>query len=202
MFVNGIDVSHFQGKINWGAVAGDPNRIQFAYAKATEGATYTDPLFSTNYAGMKQAGIKRGAYHFFRPAVSVSDQVQNFLRAVGQMDVGDMAPMLDVEQADGQSPATIAGGVTQWLDQVQVALSRVPIIYTFPAFWNTNVGDEKLLNEFPLWIANFTSNPQPKLPAGAPGYRIWQYSDAGKVAGISGNVDLDRLNGSIDDLCR
>ena len=185
MFLNGIDVSHMQGAIDWQAVAQDPARIAFAYAKATEGVTYTDPAFAANYAAIKAAGLKRGAYHFFRPEDAVQPQVQNFLKALGTPQPDDLPPMLDVEVADGVSPQVLAAGVRQWLEQVSQALSCTPLIYTTAGFWNASVGDAALWNSYPLWIAEYTSSPQPILPAGATHYAFWQYSQSGKVAGIA-----------------
>ncbi|HEV3471189.1 MAG TPA: GH25 family lysozyme, partial [Pyrinomonadaceae bacterium] len=112
----GIDVSHYQGGVNWEAVKAAG--CAFAFAKATEGAGVTDPFFHANWAGMKAAGLLRGAYHFFRPAQDAAQQAAHFLSTV-QLQPGDLPPVLDVETADGVAGADLVGGVQTWLDAVE-----------------------------------------------------------------------------------
>src|SRR5215472_10861520 len=102
----GIDVSHYQGTIDWASVrtAG----IVFAYAKATEGITYTDPLFTNNWSAMKAAGVVRGAYLFFHSNDDPTAEADHYLSVVGTIAPGDLPPMLDVEVTDSQTPAVIA----------------------------------------------------------------------------------------------
>ena len=96
--LHGIDVSHYQKKIDWGKVAAQD--VHFAFIKATEGETYKDSFFCENWASIKAAGIKRGAYHFFRPTLSAEMQATNFIEMT-ELGNGDIAPVLDVEVADG-----------------------------------------------------------------------------------------------------
>ncbi len=93
----GIDVSHHQGNVNWHAVA--EAGVSFAFVKATDGDTFVDPQFSTNWTGIKDAGIMRGAYHFFRPARPVDSQVENFVRTIRETGDGDLPSVLDLEEA-------------------------------------------------------------------------------------------------------
>jgi lysozyme len=93
--VNGIDVFHNNGTIDWENVAAAG--VSFAFAKATEGETFRDPKFNANYTEMKNNGIIRGAYHFFRPNKDGRKQAENFLKLVQALGPGDLPPSLDVE---------------------------------------------------------------------------------------------------------
>jgi lysozyme len=200
MALQGIDVSHIQGVIDWEAVAGDASNIKFAYVKATEGTSFIDPEFSVNYAALESVGIKRGAYHFFHPSDPIPAQVQNFLKVLGDMQQGDLPPVLDVEVSNGLSPDSVADNILQWLEQVKNALNCTPLIYTSSGFWNGSVGTNSLFATYPLWIAEYTMRAAPILPQGASDYAFWQYSSTGSINGIQVPVDLDYFNGSEDNL--
>lgn len=193
----GVDVSHFDGSINWTNVktAG----IVFAYARATEGTTFTDPEFGANWADMKAAGIVRGADAFFHANLDPTIQADYFLSVMGTLQPGDLPPMLDVEVTDGQSAATIATNVNIWVNHVQALTGRAPLIYASSSFWASSVGNSTALSEFPLWIANWGVTC-PTLPAAWTDWAIWQYSATGTVSGIAGAVDLDKFNGTMSDL--
>lgn len=197
-----MDVSHFQGTINWSAVAADPAKIVFGYAKASQGATVKDAQYKANYAGMRANGIIPGAYHFFDANVDVGLQVKNFLSMVPALQQGDLPPALDVEATDGMTGTQIFKGVQEWIAQVQAALGCTPVIYTSASFWNDNniTGNTNLFATSPLWVAQYTSAPAPNLPKGASVYTFWQYSQSGSVAGMT--VDLDRFNGSMTQLSK
>lgn len=198
--LQGLDVSHFNGQIDWMRVAADPSRPAFAYAKASQGCGNADPMFTANYAGIKEAKLLRGAYHMFCPDQPAGAQAEHFLSVLGRAG-GDRAPMLDVELAGhGVGQAAYAAAVTAWLDAVGTALQCKPVIYTNARFWNANLGSFDAFCAYPLWIAEYTAQPAPVLPAGATRYALWQYSDTGRMAGIAGNVDLDRFNGDADAL--
>jgi lysozyme len=102
--VQGIDVSHYQGVVDWQQVA--QNGMAFAFAKATEGITYVDPQLAANWDGIRVAGLVRGAYHFFEPNDDAAQQAQHFLSTV-QLQPGDLPPVLDVETTGGVSDAQI-----------------------------------------------------------------------------------------------
>ena len=196
--VNGIDVSHNNANIDWKTVAADG--IAFAFTKATEGKNFQDPQFNANYAAMKANSIIRGAYHFFRPSADAKAQAENLLEMVHALEAGDLPPALDVEVNDNQTPSAIISGIQLWLDVVGAALKCKPIIYTSASFWNANLNGTAQFAEHPLWVAHYTSKPQPNIPMGFSRYTIWQFSEQGVVKGIKGNVDLDRFNGSLDQL--
>ena len=134
----GPDVSHYQGTIDWGQVKAAG--ASFAMAKATEGNSYKDPTFHTNWVGMKSAGIKvRGAYHFGRPADTAQSQADLFVAAIGTMAAGDFT-VLDIEQSDSQSPATVAAFSAEFCKLVKAKTGRPVFVYTGAWFWNPSAG--------------------------------------------------------------
>jgi GH25 family lysozyme M1 (1,4-beta-N-acetylmuramidase)/nucleoid-associated protein YgaU/pimeloyl-ACP methyl ester carboxylesterase len=189
----GVDVSNWQGNINWQSVKNDG--YSFAFVKASEGTSYSDPYFSQNWQETKNAGIVRGAYHFFHPNLDATAQANQFVKMIGTLAPNDLPPVLDLEVTDGVNATGITSSVQQWLDVVEDAIGRKPIIYTTPGFWQYNVGNTQQFADYPLWIANWQVQ-QPKVPGGWNDWAFWQYTDSGRVNGISGNVDLNRFSSS------
>src|SRR5262245_43937892 len=99
--LDGIDVSHYDGAIDWAAVKASGQA--FAVAKSTEGTSYVDPTFATNWAAMKQHGVVRSAYHFFHANLDPIAEADHFLKIMGPLEPGDLPPVLDLEVDDGQS---------------------------------------------------------------------------------------------------
>lgn len=202
----GIDISHWQGEINWGAVAGDG--IKFAYIKATGGTEYLDGEFDDNYASSYNAGIIRGAYHFARPNYSGPVQQARFFVNNGggwSADGMTLPPMLDMEynpsggDCYGLSDAQMVDWIAGFSNEVKRLTGRYPAIYTSTSWWKLCTGNSGAFNSTnALMIAHWASDPNP-LP-NWPFYTIWQYTSKGSVAGIGGNVDRDVFNGSYDRL--
>lgn len=188
-FAQGIDVSKDQGTIDWPAVA--QAGITFAFVKATDGETYVDPNFAANWAGAAAAGLLRGAYHFFRAEDSPQSQVDLFWTTVG--GTGELGLVVDVEKTMGVSNATLIANLTQFLDELQKASGRQPLIYTYPSFWKA-LGTTAF-GAYPLWVAEYEV-AAPTIPSGWSSWRYWQSSQSGTVPGITGNVDLDVFNGT------
>ncbi len=190
----GIDVSHYQGQVNWATVKAAG--VAFAFAKATDGLTHPDAFFSANWSGIKNAGLVRGAYHFFRPAQDAAAQAQTFLQAVA-LQSGDLPPVLDVENADGVSNNVLQSGVQTWLETVRAQTGVTPIVYASPGFWNQHMNSN--FGSYPLWVAQYGVQT-PKIPNGWTDWKFWQYSQSGHVNGVNGAVDLDYFQGTTDDL--
>jgi GH25 family lysozyme M1 (1,4-beta-N-acetylmuramidase) len=197
-YIEGIDVSHWQGTINWSKVAGSGK--QFAFIKATEGYGYVDPNYASNIAGARAAGVVAGAYHYARPDLgnAPKDEADWFLDHTNFAS-GDLLPVLDLEVSGTLSVTQLQQWVSDWLNEVHNVTGRWAIIYTSPSFWQTSMGDtDQFAANDPLWIANWRVS-SPSVPAGnwaGNGWSFWQYSDSGHVQGISGSVDLDRASGS------
>jgi lysozyme len=208
MPVLGIDVSNHNPPINWQTVKS--SKILFAFAKATDGETYQDRAFMRNWLGMKEVGIIRGAYHFFRPLKSPQEQVKNFLSFV-KFQPSDLPPVLDVESWPEYVEEEWKGikinqrivAVKAWLDEVEQKTGEKPIIYTSPSFWEEYMNNTQDFTDHPLWIAHYTPNAKPDVPAnnwGGKGYTFWQHTESGTVGGVSGNVDRNRFKGSLENL--
>lgn len=196
--VKGIDVSHRQGEIDWTRVAAAG--VQFCYVKATEGAGVQDPRFRENFDGSKAAGLIGGAYHYFRPDRDAHAQAENFLGVVASLSPGDLQPALDVEVTGGKDAKTVLDGIQAWVEAVENVLGRQPILYTFPAFWTQTLLGSSRFSAYHLWIAHYTLKASPTVPRGFDDYLFWQFSEQGNVDGIGGKVDLDRFNGSLEEL--
>lgn len=194
--VQGVDVSYYQGKIDWSAVA--KTSVKFAIVRVSDGEVFSDPRFDENWKGAKAAGLVRGLYQFFRPAQDPVKQADLVIDALASDPIGegDLPVVLDVETSDGVSNATLRSRMKTWLQRVESATGKRPIVYT-AAFMQNVVGGG--FADYPLWVANYTTQC-PLVPSGWTSWGMWQYSDHGKVSGIQGNVDRDVWNGSLSDL--
>ena len=193
----GMDVSYYESSINWAAAKA--GGIQYAFIRVSDGTGFHDPKFQQYWAAAKSAGVIRGAYQFFRPAQSATAQADLLISAVGSYTPGDLPPVIDVEVTGGMSASAIAAGVRTWVDRVKGALGVTPIIYTGYYFWRDSVGAPSSFHDNPLWVAAYVSHC-PDIPSTWSKWQFWQYSDTGSVSGISGGVDVNRFNGSLDDL--
>ncbi|HVA60188.1 MAG TPA: GH25 family lysozyme [Mycobacteriales bacterium] len=180
----GVDVSAFQGRIDWPSVAGD--HIGFAYIKATEGANFVDPEFVRNWAAAGSAGLARGAYHFFSLCVPGIVQARNFMQAVPP-DPAALAPALDLELAGNcharPSAETVAAQLAAFLQAVQAATGRQVVLYLGSDFaYRYPLPVEQ---SQPLWLRRLFRRP--------PGRQwvFWQVDGNADVSGITGDVDLD-----------
>jgi lysozyme len=194
--VKGVDVSVYQGTVNWKSVKASGRA--FAFARVSDGLDYPDSKFDTNWAGIKAAGLLRGAYQFFRPGQDPTKQADMFVAKMGTLGEDDLPPVMDMEVTDGQSPATIQAHMKTWLARVELKTGRKPLIYT-AAFMSGNVGNG--FTGYPLWVANYGATC-PLMPANFTSWKFWQSSSTGSVSGISGDVDLDEFNGNLTALTK
>jgi lysozyme len=191
----GVDVSYYQGDISWPRVhrAG----VTFAFIRAYDGIDVFDPKFVANWNGAKSAGILRGAYQYFRPDVSPIDQADALIRVLRMYGEGELPPVLDVETLDGRALPDVAAAAKLWIDRVRAELHVEPIVYTNYGMWRWRPATE--LGTQPLWLAHYTTQC-PSIPGPWVRWTFWQYTDAGRVPGIGGSVDLDVFDGTLDDL--
>lgn len=195
--MKGVDVSYYQGTIDWSAVKADG--VEFAFVRISDGLGTIDTKFEQNWAGTKDAGILRGAYQFFRPNQDAIAQADLFLDKLGTLEANDLPPVIDVEAAGGMTPAQIADRVGIWIDRVKAATGMTPIIYTGFYFWRDSVGAADFPGS-PLWHAQYTSAECPNIPPPWTDWAIWQYTASGRVNGIAGDVDTNRFNGTREQL--
>ncbi len=196
--VKGIDVSYYQGTIDWTRVAGDG--VRYAFIRVSDGTGFVDPKFPTYWAQSRAAGIVHGAYQFFRPNQDPIAQANLLLSKIGTHQPDDLPPVIDVEADGGLTPAQVAAKVKLWMDHVEAAIGVKPIVYTGFYFWRDQVGAPAFAESSPLWHAQYSSAACPNIPAPWSDWAFWQYTDSGSVDGIPGNVDMNRFNGTYDDL--
>jgi lysozyme len=205
-YAKGLDVSHWQGPIDWLQVAGAGHT--FVFAKATEGTTITDLTYAINRAGAQGVGMKLGAYHFGRPGGSTDAartanaiaQADHFVD-IAQTTGGDLPPVLDLETKGGLAQPALLTWTRAWLDEVTARTGVRPLVYTSPSFWKTALADSPAIagTGTKLWVAHWTANASPLVPGsnwGGTGWSFWQWTDCSKVPGIAHCVDGDRVNGA------
>jgi lysozyme len=187
----GIDVSYYQGDITWSRVrrAG----VKFAFIRAADGVDILDTKFDTNWKGAHMAGIPRGAYQYFRADESPLDQADVMIALLRTHGTGELPPVIDLEDAAGLPLATVAANARIWIDRVRSELKVEPLVYTNPGMWISRGAPE--LGTQLLWLAHYTEIC-PTIPAPWVRWKIWQYTDTGRVDGIDGFVDLDVLDGT------
>ncbi|PUZ26576.1 lysozyme [Chitinophaga costaii] len=190
--MHGIDVSKFQQDINWNAVGQmqvEQVKISFAFIKATEGITRQDAAFKRNWVKCRDAGVIRGAYHFFYATRDPLKQAINFKNVVN-LESGDLPPVLDIETSNNQPAAVIRMTARIWLEEMEKAYKVKPIIYTNMKFYHNYLGDE--FDDYPLWVAHYYVEKNPQT---ARSWMFWQHNDRGRVDGIRTTVDFNVFNG-------
>src|SRR3954447_22803373 len=214
----GIDVSRFQGSIDWPTVA-TTGGIRFAFVQASRGSGAdctvkpaqcgADPYFASNRVAAEANGIRVGAYHRAfaaggTPETARADAIAEAgvsRGAVGSMQGGELVPVLDVETPfTGMTSASLRAWIRTWVKKVNKRLGRKPMIYTNASSWGVTGNTLEFAKaKYPLWVAEWGVSA-PSVPASnwaGRGYSVWQYSSSGAVAGISGKVDQDRLGRGI-----
>ncbi len=184
----GIDVSHYQGQINWQAARAD-DHVQYCYIKATENASLVDNMYYQNVRQARAAGVLVGTYHFFSPTASAAAQLLNLTRTMPTLRDQDLVPMIDVEARGKCSIEEFRTRLHYMLKGVEQHYGVRPIIYTGQNFYNKYLVGH--FDDYVYMIAKYGDEP-PTLD-GMPKFAIWQYSQHGRVAGIRGDVDLSRF---------
>ncbi|HET6830296.1 MAG TPA: glycoside hydrolase family 25 protein [Solirubrobacterales bacterium] len=211
--IKGIDVSRFQGRVGWTLVG--KTDIRFAYLAASRGygrdctvvpeECGRDPWFDRNYGKARRVGLRVGAYHRAFPAGpgrknakrDARREANRFVAVVGKVRGRDLRPALDVEHPFRRlGERNLRVWIRTWAKRVERALDVKPIIYTNASSWAAT-GDTTWFatNGYPLWVANFDV-PRPLVPAAnwaGKGWTIWQYTSSGRIRGIDGAVDRNRL---------
>ncbi|WP_441926243.1 glycoside hydrolase family 25 protein [Paenibacillus sp. 2TAF8] len=193
----GIDVSRYQGNIDWAKVKA--SGMTFVFIKATEGRTYIDPNFQKNVTGALGAGMMVGTYHFFRGtsveiAKAEAAHYANTLNQIGGAKTLQLPPVMDYENnPENLSKAQMNTVAKVFLTELQRLTGVKPIIYTgnsFAANFDTSLGS------YDLWIARYSNTRVPNDQPAWKRWTFWQYTDSGKVNGISGNVDMNEFEGT------
>jgi lysozyme len=195
--VHGIDVSKFQGNIDWNAVA--DSGVKFAWIKATEGGDHADERFQANWNGAKAAGIPHGAYHFVYWCRPPLEEI-NWFEQNAPVEDDALPPVLDVEATPTSKTChrhlTQAGAVADMrvmLQEMERHYGKRPIIYTTVDFYEAILVDGAL-SDYPIWVRSTKYHPAVKY--GSRAWQFWQYQSDGQTPGIGVNVDRDVFYGT------
>src|SRR5450759_2668364 len=203
--VSGPDVSSYQHplgySINWTA-AKVSGGASFAFVKATEGGTYTNPYFARDFAALRASGLIRGAYHFANPTASTTSavtQAKHFVAVAGTMsNPGDLPPVLDLEVNNGLPAASLIAWTRSYLNEIKALTGRDAIIYSAPYFWRGSMANTSAFASYPLWVASYSSTVT--LFGGWRSFTFWQYTDHANLPGLPPTVDMSVFNGNLDRL--
>ena len=197
--VVGVDVSTYQGNIDWSVLASQG--VDFAFIKATEGSSFTDPKFKANWSGAQKAGVVAGAYHFFSFETPGARQAAWFIKNVPSRQ-GMLPPVVDVEwynQFKSNHPAKqdVVTQLQDYLDALESFYGVKPIIYCTESMLRDYLGG---FTAYPIWIRNVAGTPN--MPA-RRAWTFWQYSSTSQLKGYKGSqkfIDMNVFHGSLADL--
>ena len=194
--MHGIDVSHYQGDINWKMLKQTRQGkfpVEFIFMKATEGGDFSDDRFVANFDSAKVHGFIRGAYHFYNPKTDADKQADFFIRSV-KLEPGDLPPVLDIEMKS-KDVKKLQQDLKIWLRKVENHYGVKPIIYASYKF-KTKYLNDSIFNTYPYWIAHYYVDSVRYQGE----WKFWQHTDVGTLPGIDEKVDLNVFNGSFSEL--
>jgi lysozyme len=199
--VHGVDVSRWQGDIDWKKLREEG--ANFVFIKATDGGDHIDPMFRRNWRGADHAGLRRGAYHFFYWCRTAGEQADWFISHVPKV-ADALPPVIDVEW-NHQSSCKRRPSRKVVLEKMQVFMDKLerhygqrPIIYTSPDFYEDNL--QGAFRDYPFWLRSVAAHPSKVY--GDRKWLFWQYSGSGLSHGVTGRIDLNVFNGSESDWWR
>ncbi len=189
-FREGIDVSRYQGEINWTRVA-EEGGVSYVYIKATEGANLVDRYYQYNITEARKMGLSVGSYHFYRAHISIEEQLAN-MTAVVRKEEQDLVPIIDIEVTNGVGQERFIRDLREFVARVTAYYGCKPMLYTYQNFYNKHLVGE--FRGYHWMIAKYKSEA-PVLEDDVD-YIMWQYTQTGRIPGIRGNVDRSCLMGN------
>lgn len=194
--VIGIDVSEFQGAVDWEEIGilEEKYPVQFVFIRATAGNDRVDRRFKENWNGAKENKIMRGAYHYYRPNENSIEQANLFIKTV-KLQKGDLPPVLDIERLPKNQPLdSLKKGLKRWLTKVEAHYQVRPIIYTGERYYSDFLKEE--FSEYLFWIANYNFYRE-KIE---DDWLFWQFTEKASLPGIKHRVDVNIYNGDLEQL--
>jgi lysozyme len=189
----GIDISHYQGVIDWEEMSGSKHDINYIFVRATMGKDGKDLKFYSNWQSSKEHNYLRGAYHYYRPNENSTKQFHNFSNLV-KLEHGDFAPVLDIEEMSVYGKENLIAGIRNWLKLAEEHYGITPIVYTGADFYQQHLKDR--IDEYPLWIAAYSNSSKLQ----GIDWKFHQFSDKIRVKGIRAYVDGNSFNGELTEL--
>lgn len=187
--IHGIDLSRYQGDVFWETI-GDNSKMAYVYLKATEGETHIDVKYERNIELAHRNGLKVGSYHFFRPRVNLTKQLQNFMSQCRPGDQ-DLIPMIDIETTSNLRTEEFCDSLHKFLVLVEKAYKQKPLLYTFTNFYNRYMQGK--FDGYKIMIAQYTQR-EPTLADGRD-ITMWQYTGKGRINGVNTYIDKSRFMG-------
>ena len=197
--IRGVDVSSYQGEIDWDVLSSQ--NISFVFIKATEGSSFVDKNFDANFSGAQKTELAVGAYHFFSYDSSGQTQAENFIKTVTPFD-GMLPPVIDLEfygekETNPPDRASVEQQLKTMLAVLETHYGQKPILYATEKSYELYLSND--YREYDIWIRNVITNP--KMSDGRA-WMFWQYSNRGRINGYNGEeeyIDLNVFNGSAEE---
>lgn len=194
--VHGVDVSHYQGEIDWQQFS--QSQMQFAFIKATEGSSHIDERFLYNWQEASKTDMRIGAYHFFSFDSPPRTQAELFIQTVGTLS-GKLPPVVDVEYYGDKekNPPDVeetVGQIKEMFAILEQHYGKKPILYTTVPVYHRYIQGK--FEEYPLWIRNVYYTPELDLDRT---WMFWQYSDSAVMDGYQGKekfIDRNVFHGT------
>ncbi|HKE17198.1 MAG TPA: GH25 family lysozyme [Kofleriaceae bacterium] len=197
--VRGIDVSKWQGEVDWRAVRAAG--IRFAFVRVSDGLTVPDEAFARNWRAAREAGVLRGAYQYFRPEEDPVEQADLLLATMGALRAGDLPPALDLEVSGELAPRELVRRVSRWVERVHRATGVRPVVYATARHWAVLTGNSRRFRAHALWVAHHDVDC-PDTPSGWRRWTFHQRSKQAQIAGVTGRVDENLFRGTLRALRR
>lgn len=193
-YIFGIDISHYQGRIDWQQVLKTQHPIEFIFIRATMGVDGKDAYYDYNWRKAKEHDFIRGAYHYYRPNENSTKQFNNFKKQV-KIVPGDLPPVLDIEHYSKYGNENLRQGVLNWLNLAELHYGIKPIVYTGSDFYNQVLRGH--IEEYPFWIADYT---RPHHRLNNINWKFHQFTEKVRIKGIPSWVDGNNFKGELYDL--
>lgn len=184
----GVDISKYQGTVDFQKAKA--SGIKYVFIRATEGNTYQDANFESNYASARAVGLAIGVYHFYETNDEPLSQLENF-KSIVSLRSGDLPPVIDIEKLHKRNKSNLIENIRTFLNGLESHYGAKPILYSGHNFSNEHLTQ---FGDYPLWLAEYEVD-EPQLPAGWSSWTFWQWSQSSTIGGINGQVDADRFNG-------
>jgi lysozyme len=192
-YIFGIDISHYNGNIQWDQIKTSKFPIQFVFIRSTMGNNGIDKQFSKNYSKAKEAGYLVGVYHYYRPNENSAQQFNHF-NSIYTYKKGDLPPVLDIEELGKNGEENLRKGLVNFLKLIEVNWGIKPIIYTGRTFYLSYI--ENHFKNYPLWIAAYSGEQRVNLIQ----WEFYQFTEQLKIKGIQSAVDGNYFKGNLQDL--
>ena len=191
----GIDISHYQGIIDWDTLQTSEHSINYIFIRATMGSDGKDFQFQNNWKNSGDKKYLRGAYHYYRPNENSAEQFKNFSSIV-KLGPGDFPPVLDIEEMGKYGTENLVAGILNWLKLAEEHYGVIPIVYTGSSFYDLYLKGR--IDNYPLWIAAYSGSERIR----NVDWKFHQFSDRIRIKGIDAFVDGNSFNGENEDLLK